>query len=405
MLESLITGGVCNGRGDIVHIINSTQVACRCFPRFSGGSDFFDTRFAVPDHEEDLSLTCSSSVVGETVVWGLVLAGVLLRFIQVAKIWQEKRHLFTQRNSAVVERHAKSRTREFRAKMRNFAIALLTFDLVVLTPVTITASALKISGQVMGTNVAVTLFYVFIPIFFQLENSLLANEEFNAITRFVPQAERVRISTLRNRLEGVSWISYMLGALAPTMAALALDKTLGPLENYEYVTILVRNLFVVLWSGFASVANYVVLTRFEHLLGSGVHSSSLEAVEHMRNANQRLVRMYVLISLVYLVFCIPQLWAFQTYCYGLIVFVGTFRHPGKAFKSMHTFSSSKGTDSKINNSKLSPLTTNNNDQVMSEQQSSIMPRVSDMGGSILHNMKSTSDLKATPELRASIRDL
>lgn len=350
---------VCNGFGQLVTSSVDGQAYCLCDALYSGGSDFFDTRFAVEGHPE-LSLTCTASRVGELVLWGLiVLAVVGFRAVQVGKTWREK--------------YATQANKQGSFKW-SFALKLLAFDLAVLVPLCTTVAALKMSGQVMGTDIPVTLLFSLVPIFFQLENSLLASEEFRILTHFLPSAKRERMMTMRNRLELVSWTAYCLGACIPTFVALSLDKSLGPLLNGEYVTILVRNLCIVVWSASATLANFMVFQSFKNILSSEMRDRNNQAVNHMRTANKRLVIMYSLIALMYVVFCIPDLWGYQTYCYGVIIFLGVFRHPGKAFKSLSTFSTGQK-DSKDN--AASPI------MAMS---STGAPRPSDMGSIVISPM-------------------
>ncbi|KAH9259970.1 hypothetical protein BASA81_001730 [Batrachochytrium salamandrivorans] len=360
--------GQCDGFGQVVNSSINGQPYCLCDALYSGGSDFFDTRFAVEGHPE-LSLTCTASRVGEFVLWGLIILAVIgFRVVPVSIIWREK-------YSALVNKQGGKYISQSGFKW-SFALKLLTFDLVVLVPTCSVAAALKVAGQVLGTDIPVTVIYSLVPIFFQLENSMLASEEFRIVTHFLPVPERKRMTAMRNRLELMSWAAYCLGAFIPTIVALTLDKSLGPLINGEYVTILVRNLFIVLWSASATLANFMVFKSFENILSNEMRDRNNEAVNHMRKANKRLVIMYSSIALMYAVFCIPQLWGYQTYCYSIIVLLGVFRHPAKAFKSLSTFSTGEK-DSKSNT--VSPIMSERNLPLSSNG----LPRPSEMGSIVV----------------------
>jgi hypothetical protein len=213
---------------------------------------------------------------------------------------------------------------------------------------------------VLGTDIAVTVFYVLTVLLFQKGSTMVAGEEFKSIIHFVPKSERTFLIRFRRFLDAVSWTAYLVGAISPTVAALTLDKVPGPLLNGEYITILTRNLFIVVWSSFSFGSQVVVLSRFEHMIENVQNTRTAEAVVHMRDANKSLVKLYFIISLIYTLFCIPSLWGFQTYAYGTIVFFGTFRSPAKAFKTMRTFTtttknkSGGGTDPEVTEGSFNP---------------------------------------------------
>jgi hypothetical protein len=245
-----------------------------------------------------------------------------------------------EKHQAFMERSHK-KTHTLGDYYKNFALRVLAFDLVILSPIVVIVAALKISGKILGTDTDVTILYVLGVIAFQYGNAELANEEFKAITHFVHKEERKRLIRLRFVLNVISFVSYLLGAIVPTVAALFLDKTLGPIANYEYVCIIVRNVFVACWSAFALWSNSLVNAKFKEMIKGIINPQSVEALEHMKEANKALIRLYLVISLIYVLFTIPPLWAFQTYCYGAIIFFALFRSPAKAFKGMKTFTTAK----------------------------------------------------------------
>jgi hypothetical protein len=267
------------------------------------------------------------------VIWSLVLLACIIRVVGTIRTTLEKHRDFKERS------HKKKHT--LGEYYKNFALRVLAFDLVILSPIVLIFAALKISGKIMGTDADVTIISVLGMIAFQYGNAALANEEFKAITHFVHKEERKRLIRLRFVLNIISLVSYLLGATVPTLAALFLDKTLGPIANYEYVCIIIRNVFMACFSAFALWSNSVVNAKFEEMIKAIIDPRSVEALEHMKEANKDLIRLYLVISLVYVLFTIPPLWAFQTYCYGALVFFALFRSPAKAFKSMKTFTAGK----------------------------------------------------------------
>jgi hypothetical protein len=143
--------------------------------------------------------------------------------------------------------------------------------------------------------------------------------------------ERKQIMQDRITVESLGWVSYSLGTFLPSVATLFLNKTLGPIDNAEYICLLVRNVFCVLWFGVLIIGNQMLLHRFTQVLTQVQSPLALASLEKMQKAVLGLKRLYMVLVVIYIVLSLPYLWAYQTYGYALTIFAGLLKHTGLVF--------------------------------------------------------------------------
>lgn len=351
------TGGVCNGGGLPLTFNSTSTIYCDCFPDYSGTADFFDAGNVLAPDGRILALGCSNYRPAEIVVWTIVLLFSLLRMFHVSKLFREKYFKFK----------AKHAGQQSPFLFNNFALKVLFFDMCTVFPMLTTVCALKISGRTIGTDIGTTLLFIGSVATFQVGNEILAREEFRVVTEYLPMEKKQQLRKLRFLLQLCCWTTYAVGVVCPYFFSLTLDKSLGPIDNWQYIALLVRNLASYPWSISGAVANMMVFKRLEHLMSSLADSKSRRALQQMRQANIALTRMYVTVCLVFTVFSLPWLWGFQTYSYVVVVSSGALRHPAKAFQSNDSMLRDT-TNSSSNNNMPSPLRTiGGNDNNSSKQ--------------------------------------
>lgn len=317
-------GGDCDGAGILVNsTLNDGTLYCLCDAYTSGKGDFFDSSHVAADGT--LSLTCTNSRIGEIFAWSIVLISMVYRFISVFQSFLSKFAAFKAQHNGS--------NYTWRQVYNVFALRIFLIDMVTVALVLIATSCLKITGQTIGTDIPVTVLYIFGVSSFQIGSMVLADKELIVLTSFLPSDKKTNIRWLHRRIQIVSSCAYVLGVGVPSIMALTLDKSLGPWENGEYICLLTRNLFVVVWCSFSLCANDIIYKRFQYLLSSLIDEQSTGAMQKMRASRVLLARLYMLISLLALVFCIPYIWGYQTYSLATMVALGARRHPAQAFQS------------------------------------------------------------------------
>lgn len=350
------TGGVCNGGGLPLTFNSTTTIYCDCFPDYSGSADFFDAGKVLAPDGRILALGCSNFRPAEIALWAVVLCFALLRMFYVSKLFYEK-------YSKLKAKHA---AQQLPFLLNSFALKVLFFDMCTVFPLLTTVCALKISGKTIGTDIGTTLLFIFSVVTFQVGNEILAGEEFRVVTEYLPAEKKQQLRKLRFLLQLTCWTAYAVGIICPYFISLAMDKSLGPIDNGQYITLLVRNLASYPWCMSGSVANLMVFKRLEHLMSSLADSKSRGALQQMRQANMAFTRLYASVCLVFTVFSLPWLWGFQTYSYVVVVGAGALRHPAKAFQSNNDLLH-EATNSSNNNTPSPLRTIGGNDNNSSKQ--------------------------------------
>lgn len=235
----------CSGRGVCVNV-SSTLSACLCDAEsWTGANDMFDMRITemVPGGEK-LAMDCTQSSIGTIVAWSFFLLFVVIRGVQNVR--------------ALLEQIERKRPSGWRDLVREMRFRALVGDLLTTIPLAAAAAIMKIvtarSNQalVIGTDPGVTVIFV-VSIWCGLAWVLdFMHVQFLTLVRSQidlkgTRKSLYRISTILNLL---TFSSYFMLNVLPTVVALGVDKSLGPWTNNEFVIIIVRNVGVMGWQVF-----------------------------------------------------------------------------------------------------------------------------------------------------------
>ena len=364
----------CSGHGTLVASPVDGTPLCKCDAMFSGGADMFDLRVLTLPDGTTLSLDCSVSMVAQSLFWAIVAALALLRYVQVAKtLISTCKSRGLASNSEVAKRtNSKQRivaaapggvadneptpvskqrvhlSTAARTLMTHLTYRVLLAELLVICPLFLVTTLLKaVRGDVVGTDVAVTVCFILTVIFFQIAQLDVGLAEFRILfATFSPTVrDRLRRAHLAASLGSLTF--YALATGVPTFVALSLPKTQGPICSYQYVLLLVRNVGVVAWQGFSIATTLMLRSRASALMQSSVpvagghvsvssrnnpaqSASRVQKVLEHLNAELGRMRTQGTLSLVlYAVFCIPVLWEQQTFVYAFTWMLAAPRHVGK----------------------------------------------------------------------------
>jgi hypothetical protein len=194
----------------------------------------------------------------------------------------------------------------------------LLVDLFVTPSICTVVIALKIAGHVLGTDVAITVIFSIMVVIFNLVTKDTSREEFRILLRAsmtAPQTER-RLRNLHIRLQHLGTFVYCAGVIVPTLYALSLDKSRGPMENGEYIIVILRNIMALVWTLTEVICAHLVRNQVKSVLSGSVGSmkcSTTDVVKRLDDEIKQLRNMFTFAFVMYAVFTIPWLWPFQTY--------------------------------------------------------------------------------------------
>jgi hypothetical protein len=355
---ALQLGGVCSSAGVCINsTIHPDLLLCLCNNGYSGASDFFDTRIEQLPDGRFLSLNCGESRAGTCTIWGLVLFLCLIRMKQLC--------------SAILRFYRKHIQDEKLAKagfLANFPLRTMCFDLFFSNTFILILAISKICGLTLGSDVLPTIALSTLVMGFNWTNFEISRREFAVFVKGTLRGKRAdSITRLRTGLKIFGTLVYACVAIIPSIWALTLDKTLGPLENSEFVAIIVRNVGTILWGWLDVFAIWMVRQQIQHsidLTSSGANDNmqgpitgkmqldekTKEVVKRLDKEIRSLLIFMAITGVLYGVFLIPILYPFQTYCIGFIVGAGSLRHSAKSFQGVEGNNSSSG---KSNNNQVS----------------------------------------------------
>jgi len=179
-------------------------------------------------------------------------------------------------------------------------------DALIATPLCVAATCYKLSdlhGVVLGTDVAftvtlmcsvaihATIWAVFQHLQFRV---LAASQHLLATSRMFSFASSSQPGTRMLRahflLELGLCFTYILFTIVPTFTALGLNPAPGPVASGEYITLIVRNMGVVLWVSLALAAYMVLYRQVRSMeLRSATEDSDGKAEERDAASNGRIV--------------------------------------------------------------------------------------------------------------------
>jgi len=362
----LQTGGPCAGFGTCVNsTLNPSRVLCRCDPGRSGASDFFDSRVEQLPDGSFLALTCAESTIGTYVMWGTVAALGLVRTKQLIPVfWYFYQKYRTDRRNRI--KH------DF---WGDFALKMATWDLFVVTTIYWIFVIAVLAGGTLGTNILATVMLPIVVVVFNFSNYWMTEREFSIFIRGTVSPKQAKAAeSFRRRLKIMTLAIHLFISGVPTLWSLSTDKSKGPVDNYEYLTIVLRNSSTILWGVLEAVTSAMVRKQIMKTiqLGSseqggsgsstkdGVNSSSptsskvdrkveidakTQAVlTKMETELRSLTRFLLFTALLYSTFLVPYLYPYQTYNIAFAIGTGSLRHCGKSFH-VQSASASKGESS------------------------------------------------------------
>jgi len=261
----------CSGRGTPVTVAapaTSTSPAseltlCACEWAWDAGADLFDLR-PLPALYPALQSDCVVPTPGILVIWSLLLLLTLLRYRQLGRaLW---RRLRDRPKTGPASRRWRTQVLSQRP------VKLMLVDVLLATPACVVATCLKLAdphGAVLGSDVAFTvLLMVAVGLFAGLWaafqhmqfRTLTVSHNMRSANIFSWSSKTSSVLRLHFLLELALFSSYVFLTIVPTFVALGLNPLAGPVDNGEYVILIVRNLGVVTWQLIALVG-YALMLR------------------------------------------------------------------------------------------------------------------------------------------------
>lgn len=348
----------CSGHGVCANftIASTSRSMCVCDYGWNGGADMFDMRIGMdPLTGVTMSLDCSVSAAGTIVVWSLLLVFSLHRTFENVRCLHEM--------SSQKKRPTKLSQLFKEVRYRSVIVDLLTIcPLIVSTSLMKIATAFSPTPFVLGTYAPLTVTLV-IGVFCGLVtvSDFLSHQlEILVKSQIDHAGSRERVLSLSRRLTALTLSSYLMLSVVPALVTLSLDKSLGPIQNDQYVIIVVRNVGIVGWQVFQllgsrylvketrAIKAFLVPSRNGETGGvQGSHSAPTSPksrallqggpstdrmasiIMMMEHRSRNLTKTNVVVGTVYAVFCIPQLFAQQTYLLGGLTSLGMLTSPAR----------------------------------------------------------------------------
>lgn len=372
---------------------------CLCQGDFNGANDLFDNRVILKDGTY-YALHCENSIIGGKVVWTLYLLTALIR-------------------QAILcfALHEKYKTKGGIAKWSDLytymPYRLLSLEVGLVTPGYIVVGFMKSidTNQVIGSQVAVTILFYFSSFSSIAIYSHFLTDQMKMILTskgLVLNEVGKRFLSRYAKINAAFSLCYFLVAALPGVLQLAMDKSLGPIDNRQYILLIVRNVGIVLWLlvQLFSVQFIVKETSDLHRALHNVHEHNnennkesskqvMEIVGFLRNVQKSVLKTTLVGGVTFIVFTVPFFWMWQQYstaivsCMALImsnigmIYLQTSRMKGAAKKTnQDSTSSNKELQSPValtssSNKKLLPFpqTNHNNGGSMSNLNGSVVVSV------------------------------
>jgi hypothetical protein len=218
-----------------------------CAPGWTANSDLYDQLVA-----NGVMLSCNTPNAAIIVLWSLNIVTALYRAVV---------------DLIVVLRHV-SRAGSFARSLRNPSVVVLVVDMCITCPLFFTACALKLgNGQTasIGTDVPLTVIFTLSIFSAVITGAVFQFEWVSQLLQsyYMSNTSDGYLESMRHYrgLLGLVCASYLLNMI-PTLVALALDHSLGPMASGEYIIIITRNIGVVVWQ----LTQFIVDWRQKHHL-------------------------------------------------------------------------------------------------------------------------------------------
>jgi len=287
---------------------------------WNAGSDLFQLRVQGP-----YALDCVQPDAAVIVVWALFL---------VASLIKQKHNLMALRNKNATLQQLR------RSLYTDELTRLLVLDLVVATPLLIAAACLKLADRqtvVLGSDVAFTLLLtsgVLLTVVIWCAFQVMSFRVLVMAHLFA--ANKVHRILFKDKgLQATLALSYGLLTLVPTLCALGLNQSVGPIQSSEWIIIVIRNIGVMVWQ-LCGLAGSLLLLKEVRLLqastivgpdSSGAKSlqstSAKRVIEYLAANAKSIFRSNCLVLIIYSIFSMPLAWPYQTFglCISLITLV------------------------------------------------------------------------------------
>lgn len=324
----------CNGHGVCVpfYPTNTTGV-CICEEFWDGAADVFDLRVGTdPVTGKVVALDCSNNVIASLCLWSLLLLGCLI-------------HQFHSTRALItVFRTHGLKPKTSKGCMLYAPYQFLCLDALIANPLLLTLAILKITRNgVIGTDFAVTVCLAAGVQLWNVAWALFQIHQFHVLVSSNLQQRGDQLCRKYNKLVMVMSASYFFLSLLPTLVALSLDKSVGPIANGEYIILIVRNLGVVFWNLSQIYTSYVLKNELKALSSSsGTVSNGVQNIMSFFDAERKHLRARNLISLLlYPLFSLPWFWPSQFFQIAFMIFLGGLTmSPGKVILQSHKLAKS-----------------------------------------------------------------
>jgi hypothetical protein len=316
---------------------SSYQLLCQCSDGWSGSTDMFDLRILSTSAAVTYSLDCPINNLAIEIIWCFTLATFSIRYLLslVALISQIRSHGIPSPSKKHVIIKTNTTTTTIKGKLRQIwrhtPYRVLFRDCFLSGPCLLALGILKIqqtsNGQpvyVIGTDISVTLLYVFGTLVFYYNTTSFTYVTIKALTRnggdtFDKTVEKTYFVATS------SVATYFLFACIPVLISLGTNKSLGPIQSFEYVVLLLRNIGCIL-HGIWVIIGLQLVKRETHKVRMviGINPTTERAIiaqniiSTMIQKFTQLQRVAVFAISCHVVFMLPWLWPFQTYMIGIL---------------------------------------------------------------------------------------
>ena len=302
----------CSGNG--ICIGNETIGVCVCNDGYTGKSDLlsFD------------GYDCQTPVIGEKIVWSLALLGSLVLFVKHIKAIKTQLERFGQAK-------ARAAKKGLNLKLYQFApLQVLGVGVFISCPCIFTVALLKViefEHRELGTDIMISVFFIMIVISGFVANVFAELLQFDAVVQGSPINPDDR-KKLRKSLSTRYWVSIFWYASVTTFAILA-GCVLGhtdPTTSPNRFTLIIRNISLVIFMLTLAKINKVVADQARNLVATmsqgQVSESTVKAqrvLDILTQNSKTKTKTGTIAAVLYITFCLPPLWAYQTFCIGTLV--------------------------------------------------------------------------------------
>lgn len=286
---------------------------------FSGACDMFDTRVAYYQ-SKTYSLSCKNSNIATYVIYSLFLLVLIRKLIYSI--------------TALVQRIRFRGIQSWRDIYKHTPYLFLISDGLVSTPILMAFCILKLTDtqRVIGTDLSLTVVFVVgvcAGIFTIVGYSY---DGFQALVRGQAlrlNEEAAKLLSFYKKINAMIMLAYILISAIPRLVMLSLNRSIGPIQNHQVVVLIIGNIGIITWSGLQVLSSYIATKEAEKLL-SIVEANKLssqnvgEIVRYLKTMERKHGLTVGLSFVIYLIACLPWLWAYQMFFFITLLLVSNF---------------------------------------------------------------------------------